>query len=128
MSEPIWLTGAQILDIHSEQLAMFGGGDGIRDEGLLESALMRPQNQWHYGTADLAALAADYAFGIAKNHPFIDGNKRVSFAAMMVFLRINKVPFRPGSTEATAIMLNLAAGEIVEQDLIDWMKRNWPRD
>ena len=126
MSEPIWLTVAQILDIHSEQLAMFGGGDGIRDEGLLESALMRPQNQWHYGTTDLSALAADYAFGIAKNHPFVDGNKRVAFAAMMVFLRINDIAFRPAPEQATAIMLSLAAGEIDEQELIDWIKRNWP--
>ncbi len=126
MSEPIWLTIAHIKDIHLEQLAMFGGGDGIRDEGLLESAIMRPQNQWHYGAKDLAALAADYAFGISKNHPFIDGNKRVAFAAMMVFLRINGITFRPTSAEATAIMLSLAAGEIAEPEMIDWIKSNWP--
>ena len=126
MSEPIWLTIVHIKDFHSEQLVMFGGGDGTRDEGLLESALMRPQNQWHYGTHDMAVLAADYAFGIAKNHPFIDGNKRVAFAAMMVFLRINDIPFKPVPVEATAIMLSLAAGEIKEEDLVDWIKRNWP--
>ena len=127
MNEPIWLTIPHALDIHLEQLAMFGGGEGIRDEGLLESAIMRPQNQWHYGATDLAVLAADYAFGIAKNHPFIDGNKRVAFAAMMVFLRINQIDFRPSPAEATAIMLSLAAGDITEQDLIDWIKRNWPQ-
>jgi len=128
MSEPIWLTVAHIKDIHSEQLAMFGGGDGIRDEGLLESAVVRPQNQWHYGASDLAVLAADYAYGIAKNHPFVDGNKRVAFAAMMVFLRINDIPFKPAPAPATAIMLSLAAGEVDEQELIDWIKRNWPKE
>jgi death on curing protein len=127
MSEPIWLSVAEIKDMHSEQLAMFGGGEGMRDEGLLESAVMRPQNQWHYGVSDLALLAANYAFGIAQNHPFIDGNKRVAFAAMMVFLRINDTLFRPPSAEATAIMLSLAAGEIGEQELMGWIRRNWPQ-
>ena len=126
MSEPAWLTVAQTMDIHSEQLAMFGGGDGLRDEGLLESALMRPQNQWNYGTTELAELAAAYAFGIAQNHPFVDGNKRVAFAAMMVFLRINDIPFSPSPAAATAIILFVAAGEITAQELVDWIQRNWP--
>ena len=76
MSEPFWLTRQMIIAIHDEQLAILGGASGIRDEGMLESALDRPNNKWSYEKADLAELAAAYAFGIARNHPFVDGNKR----------------------------------------------------
>jgi len=127
VSEPRWLTVADILAIHSEQLTLFGGPAGVRDRGLLESALGRPLNQWHYQQAELAELAAAYAFGIARNHPFIDGNKRAAFAAMMVFLRISGVMFRPPSPAATAIILELAAGNVGEEGLARWIRNNWPK-
>ena len=93
MSEPEWLDTTIVLDVHAEQLALFGGADGIRDLGLLESALGRPLNKFAYGETDLAALAAAYAFGIARNHPFVDGNKRSRFASMIVFLGLNGIDF-----------------------------------
>lgn len=126
MTEPIWLDMAEIIDMHTEQLALFGGADGIRDEGLLDSALARPKNRWHYGETDLAVLAAAYAFGIAHNHPFIDGNKRAAFHALVVFLRLNEVAFKPDPAQATAIMLGLAAGEVSEQSLSRWIRDNGP--
>jgi death-on-curing protein len=127
MSEPIWLDLAEILDMHAEQLAIFGGADGVRDVGLLESALARPVNRWHYGETDLAVLAAAYAFGLARNHPFVDGNKRAAFHALMVFLRINDIPFAPDPAEASAIILALAAGEVDEAGLTRWIRDNWPK-
>lgn len=126
MTEPIWLTIRQIKAMHAEQLALFGGPAGIRDEGVLESALARPLNRWHYGTTDLPSLAAAYAFGIARNHAFVDGNKRTAFAAMMVFLRRNQIPFAPSQADATAVMLALAAGEITEEGLARWIADNMP--
>ena len=91
MTEPEWLELGIVLDFHAEQLALFGGPEGIRDLGLLESALARPQNKFMYGENDLAALAAAYGFGIARNHPFVDGNKRTALASMIVFLNLNKL-------------------------------------
>lgn len=128
MTEPSWLSVEIVQDIHSEQLARFGGPDGIRDPGLLESALARPINRFAYGEADLAVLAACLAFGIAKNHPFVDGNKRVAFLAMMTFLRLNGVWFSPNEAEATAAILALAAGEVGEEGLTRWIRDNWPKD
>ncbi len=127
MSEPLWLELNELIDLHAEQLARFGGPEGIRDQGMLESAASRPVNRWHYGETDLAALAAAYAFGLAKNHPFIDGNKRIAFQAMMTFLRLNDVWFKPESTQATAIILSLAAGEVSEESLARWIRDNWPK-
>jgi death-on-curing protein len=126
--EPVWLPSEVVRDIHSEQLALFGGPDGIRDEGLLESALARPINRLAYGQTDLAELAAAYAFGIARNHPFIDGNKRVAFLVMITFLRLNGVPFAPLQTDAAAAVLALAAGEVDEEGLTRWIRDNWPDD
>jgi death on curing protein len=83
-------------------------------------------NQWHYENARLPALAAAYAFSIARNHPFVDGNKRAAFAAMMAFLRLNAVPFRPAPPAATAIMHELAAGKVGEDGLTHWIEDNWP--
>ena len=128
MSEPIWLDVDEVIDMHAEQLALFGGPEGIRDHGLLESALSRPVNQWHYGQTDMAALAAAYAFGLARNHAFVDGNKRIAFHAMMVFLRGNDIPFRPDPAHATAIILSLAAGEVGEEGLTRWIRDNWPSE
>jgi death on curing protein len=126
MSEPIWLTDAQVVDFHGEQLAQFGGPPGLRDASALGSALGRPQNKWAYGETDLAALAAAYAFGLAKNHPFIDGNKRAAFMAMMIFLRVNGVPFEPTPAAAAAAILAVAAGEVDETGLTRWIGDNWP--
>jgi death on curing protein len=126
MSEPIWLEVDEVIDMHAEQLAIFGGPEGIRDHGLLESAVLRSVNQWHYGQTDLAALAAAYAFGLARNHAFVDGNKRIAFHAMMVFLRGNDIAFAPDPAHATEIILSLAAGEVSEESLTRWIRDNWP--
>ena len=114
MREPIWLDVDEVIDMHAEQLAIFGGPEGIRDHGLLESAMSRPVNQWNYGQQNMAALAATFAFGLARNHVFVDGNMRIAFHAMMVFLRINDIRFAPDPAHATAIILSLAAGEVSE--------------
>jgi death-on-curing protein len=127
MREPLWLGVELVTDIHSEQLAIYGGPEGIRDRGLLESALARPMNQFAYGEQDLAALAAAYAFGIARNHPFIDGNKRAAFLTLVTFLRLNGVDFRPPQAESTNIILALAAGEVGEEGLARWIRDRWPR-
>jgi death on curing protein len=129
MSEPIWLDVDEVIDMHAEQLAIFGGPEGIRDYGLLESAVLRqPVNQWNYGQTDMAALAAAYAFGLARNHAFMDGNKRIAFHAMMVFLRGNDIPFAPDPAHATSIILSLAAGEVSEESLTRWIRDNWPSE
>jgi death-on-curing protein len=127
VSEPRWLDTNIVLDIHAEQLALFGGPDGVRDIGLLESALARPINKFGYGESDLAVLAAAYGFGIARNHPFIDGNKRAAFAAIIVFLGLNGIDFDVPPEQATAIILSLAAGEVSEESLARWIRDNWPR-
>ena len=124
--EPIWLTYDQVLAIHGRQLRRFGGAPGLRDEGMLRSAHERPFNKWQYEQADLAVLAAAYAFGLAKNHAFVDGNKRIAFMAMMGFLLKNGVAFGPEPAQATSIILALAAGEVSEQSLARWIRDNWP--
>ena len=127
MKELEWLDVNVVLDIHAEQLALFGGPDGVRDPGLLESALARPVNKFAYGETDLAALAAAYAFGIAKNHPFVDGNKRAAFAAIIVFLGLNGIDFVVPPEQATAMILALAAGEVGEDGLARWIGDNLPK-
>ena len=127
VKEPAWLTYDQVVAIHSRQLRRFGGAAGLRDEGLLRSALERPVNKWHYEQADLAALAAACAFGLAKNHAFVDGNKRIAFMSMLVFLRRNEVQFAPDPAQATTIMMSLAAGEVSEDSLGRWIRDNWPK-
>ena len=124
MSEPIRLDTSIVLDVHAEQLALFGGADGVRDLGLLESALGRPLNKFAYGETGLAALAAACAFGIARNHPFLDGNKRAAFASIIVFLGLNGVDFDAPPEAATAIILGMAAGEIDEDGLARWIADN----
>jgi death-on-curing protein len=126
MKEPIWLDVDEVIDMHAEQLALFGGPEGVRDHGLLESAILRPVNQWHYGQTDLAALAAAYAFGLARNHAFVDGNKRIAFHSMIVFLRGNDIAFTPDPAQSTSIILSLAAGEVSEESLTRWIRDNWP--
>jgi death on curing protein len=126
MKEPEWLDIDIILDVHAEQLALFGGPDGLRDRGLLESALARPKNKFSYGETDLAALAAAYVFGISRNHAFVDGNKRAAFAAMIVFLGLNDIDFAVPPENATAMILSVAAGEVSEESLARWIRDNWP--
>jgi death on curing protein len=125
--EPKWVTYDQVVAMHSRQLRRFGGAPGLRDEGMLRSAIERPINKWQYEQADLAALAAAYAFGLAKTNAFVDGNKRAAFMTMVVFLRKNNVHFAPDQAHATAIMLSLAAGEVSEQSLARWIRDNWPK-
>ncbi|MCK1715502.1 MULTISPECIES: type II toxin-antitoxin system death-on-curing family toxin [unclassified Bradyrhizobium] len=122
---PLWITYEQAVALHARQLRRFGGAPGLRDEGMLRSALDRPINKWRDEQAPLDELAAAYAFGLAKNHAFVDGNKRIVFMAMMVFLRKNGVAFSPDPAEATIIMLSLAAGEVSEQSLARWIRDNW---
>jgi death-on-curing protein len=124
MNEPFWLTRRMIIAIHDEQLAIHGGASGLRDEGMLDSALDRPKNKWSYEDADLPELAAAYAFGIAHNHPFVDGNKRTSLLALYTFLGVNGIDFIVPEAEAAAIILSLAAGEVSEQSLVRWIRDN----
>jgi death-on-curing protein len=121
MNEPEWLDIDIVLDFHAEQLALFGGADGVRDRGLLESALARPRDKFAYGETNIATLAAAYGFGIARNHPFVDGNKRAALAAMIVFLGINKFDLDAPQESATAIVLGMAAGEVTEEVLAGWI-------
>jgi death on curing protein len=127
-TEPKWVTYDQIIAIHARQLRRFGGAAGLRDEDMLRSALERPINKFQYERAGLPALAAAYAYGLAKNHAFVDGNKRASFMAMVTFLRKNGVRFAPQPAHATAIILALAAGEVSEESLTRWIRDNWPKD
>jgi death on curing protein len=126
MSEPVWLTRQIIAAIHDEQLAIHGGASGLRDEGMLESALDRPRNKWAYENAELPELAAAYAFAIARNHPFVDGNKRTSLLALYTFLGLNGFDFVVPEAEAAAIILSLASGEVSEESLTRWIRDNWP--
>ncbi len=106
----------------SRPFAGFGGKDGLRDRGLLESALDRPKNKAAYGGADLCAPAAAYAFGLTRNHPFVDGDKRIAFAALIVFLRLNGIDFTAPEPDAAAMMLALAAGDADEGLLTGWIR------
>lgn len=127
-AQPIWLSDTLVIDIHAELLALFGGAAGLRDAGLLKSALSRAPNRFSYGESDLAELAASYAFGLSRNHPFVDGNKRVAFAAIIVFLGLNDIDFLVPEVEATAIMLELAAGNVGEEGLSRWIRDRWPKE
>jgi death on curing protein len=126
MNEPFWLTRKIIIAIHDEQLATHGGAGGLRDEGMLESALDRAKNKWGYENVGLPELAAVYAFAIARNHPFVDGNKRTSLLALYTFLGINGIEFDVPEAEAAAMILSLAAGEVDELGLARWIRDNWP--
>src|SRR5213595_1304132 len=125
MSQPKWLKLQAVLIVHNESLEEHGGLAGVRDEGLLESALVRPQHVYHYKrVTELSRLAASYAFAIAKNHPFNDGNKRAAFAAATVFLWINGFEFDGSQVDATNTTFQLAAGEISETEFGKWLKQN----
>lgn len=127
MKEPNWLTITMVVAIHDEQLAIHGGLPGLRDAGMLESALDRPRNKWAYETPELPELAAAYAYAIARNHPFADGNKRTSLLALYTFLGINEIDFIVPEASAAAMILSLAAGEVSEESLARWIRDNWPK-
>ena len=110
----VWLDIGTVRDIHDEQLAMHGGAAGVRDEGLLESALARPLNLASYGEPDVAELAAAYAIAIARNHPFIDGNKRTAWVSCMVFLAMNGLQLRPDIDAAERLVIAVATGAMDE--------------
>ena len=117
-----WIDRRLLVILHDESLAEHGGASGMRDAGLLESALARPQNLVAYGTPDVADLAAAYGFGLAKNHPFVDGNKRAAFLATGLFLRLNGHRLTATQADATITMLRLAAGELTEADFAQWLR------
>lgn len=121
MTEPIWIDLEVVLAIHDAQLAEHGGQPGVRDRGLLESALARPRNQFTYGEASMARLAASYAFGISRNHPFLDGNKRTSLVVAELFLELNGHALTASDEECVATFLSLAAGNLTEDELADWI-------
>jgi death-on-curing protein len=125
VSEPVWLEENALLLLHRESLAEHGGGEGIRDIGLLRSAMARPQNLLAYGDeGDIATLAAAYAVGIARNHPFVDGNKRAALIAAAVFLLLNGLELIADQADATVTMLALAAGELDEAGFAAWLREN----
>ncbi len=119
-----WIAKATILKIHSAQIAEHGGISGIRDDGLLESALSRPELKAQYGEADLALLAASYAYGITRNHPFLDGNKRTAYVAMELFLMKNGMLLVSSDEDSVLTFLKLAAGELSEDELAAWIRQN----
>ena len=121
--EPVWLDATIALAVHDRQLAEHGGGQGVRDPALLESALARPVNRWGYGDDDRCALAAAYAFGIARNHPFVDGNKRTAWVFARLFLALNGLALRFAPEDAIRAMLALAAGELGEEAIAHWFRQ-----
>lgn len=120
--EPAWLDVKVALAVHDRQLAEHGGSQGVRDPALLESALARPLNRWGYGEDDRCALAAAYAFGIARNHPFVDGNKRTAWVFARLFLTLNGVELSFEPEDAIRVMLALAAGGLSEEGMADWFR------
>ena len=121
--EPVWLDMTDLIAIHDGQIARHGGGTGLRDRNMLDSALARPRNNWAYGETDPATLAAAYAFGITRNHAFVDGNKRSAWVAARLFLNLNGVALAFSEEDAIAAMLALAAGDLTEDELADWFRQ-----
>jgi death-on-curing protein len=126
MSEILWIDKHETLTIHAQQIAEHGGSDGVRDEGLLESALARPQNLLAYSddAPSLARLAAAYAFGIARNHPFVDGNKRTALVVSLTFLLANGLKVTAPRDDRYFIFYDLAAGKLSEDELAKWLEAN----
>lgn len=126
MGDPIWLSVELIEAIHERQLVEHGGGSGVRDHGLLESALARPQQLYAYGgeQVDVIALAASYAFGLSRNHPFIDGNKRTAAVACELFLELNGYQLVADDSDLYPVFMSLASGELSEEALLDWLRQN----
>ncbi len=129
MPDWIWISENVVVAIHEEQIAENGGGLGIRDRGLMESALARPRNPAAYsatGELDTAALAAAYAFGITRNHPFVDGNKRTGFVLLELFLNLNGLDLTADDVDCVTMMLSLASGTLTEQELAAWVRAHIP--
>jgi death-on-curing protein len=126
VKEPIWIREIEALAFHTQQIALFGGSDGVRDGGLLDSALARPRNLFAYSetAVTMAELAAAYAFGISANHPFVDGNKRTAMQTAFVFLEFNGHAVTASQEDACLRFLRLASGEITEDELAQWFERN----
>jgi len=124
VTKRIWLDSDILLAAHDEQLAEHGGPSGIRDPGLFESALARAQNLAAYGKPDAATLAASYAFGLAKNHPFIDGNKRIALIALEYFLELNGYALIADDAQCVLAILSLAAGDLDEKALAQWIRKH----
>jgi death-on-curing protein len=117
-----WIDRSFAIAVHDQQLAIHGGGMGIRDEGLLDSALARPLNLAAYGDPDLAALAASYAFGVARNHPFVDGNKRTALVVCETFIIDNDALLQASDAELAVLFESLAAGEVSEDEVAQWLR------
>ena len=124
MKRWVWIHRSVVVAAHEEQLVEHGGSPGIRDAGLLDSALARPLNRAAYGTPDAAELAAAYAYGLAANHPFVDGNKRIAYVALELFLALNGVRFAASDAESVMSMLAVAAGTMKEDALASWIRRH----
>lgn len=124
MKEPQWLLRSVVEAAHDSQVAEHGGSTGLRDERLLESALARPCNLYAYGEEDLCALAAAYAFGVARNHPFVDGNKRTAFMAVYLFLEVNGLKFVADVSSVPPVMVEVASGQRDESEFADWLRSN----
>jgi death on curing protein len=122
MAEPEWITPDLALAIHDEQIGEHGGAEGVRDIGLLESALARPRNAWSYGIEDICALAASLGHGVARNHPFVDGNKRTAYVAVETFLILNGRLLMASDAESVVAMLDLAAGAMTEEEFAAWLR------
>ena len=123
--EPLWLSRVVVDAVHNDQLREHGGLPGVRDENVLESVLARAQQKWHYvEPTDTASLAAAYAFGLVKNHPYRDGNKRIGFLAMVTFLGLNGYHFEAVDADVVATFLALAEGHLSEEALADWVRRH----
>lgn len=124
MTDPIWVRRDVILSFHELLLAQHGGLPGLRDEGMFDSAIGRPENLLNYGNPSVFDLAASYAFGLVKNHPFLDGNKRIGFATAVLFLELNLIHFHAAEADAVLRTLALAAGEMSEAEFAAWLQAN----
>ncbi|MGB3694927.1 MAG: type II toxin-antitoxin system death-on-curing family toxin [Spirulinaceae cyanobacterium] len=122
MTSPVWIEALVVIAIHSRQLEQHGGSEGIRDEGLLESALFRPKNQFNYGNPTIFDLAAAYGYGLTNNHPFIDGNKRTSYIVMRTFLRLNGYNLQASAIDKYETWIRLANNQINEAELASWIE------
>ena len=122
MQEPIWLSRILLDQMHAELIREHGGSPGIRDANLIESALARPQNKWAYGEEDIVELAAAYGYGLARNHGYVDGNKRIAFMAMFVFLYQNGFFLDAENSEVVSVMLGVTEGNLSEEALSEWLR------
>jgi death-on-curing protein len=122
MADWLWIESDDAVRFHDQQIAIHGGASGLRDAGLLESAVARPQKNAQYGVDDLAELAGAYGFGIARNHPFVDGNKRTALVVMEAFLVLHGSELKADNAEAVAVILALASGQVTEEQLVSWIR------